>query len=55
LVEQLKPGGIMVLPVNEGEGDQQRMIRITKDMSGVITEESFDIFSFVPMLTGKNR
>jgi len=55
LVEQLKPGGIMVLPVNEGEGDQQRMIRITKDMSGVITEESFDIFSFVPMLTCKNR
>ena len=55
LVEQLKPGGIMVLPVNEGEGDQQRMIRITKDMNGEIIEESFDIFSFVPMLTGKNR
>ncbi|MGB4724791.1 MAG: protein-L-isoaspartate(D-aspartate) O-methyltransferase, partial [Sediminibacterium sp.] len=31
LVEQLKPGGIMVLPVNEGDGDQQRMIRISKD------------------------
>mgnify|MGYP000138219577 FL=1 len=45
----------MVLPVNEGEGDQQRMIRITKDADGVITEESFDTFSFVPMLTGKNR
>ena len=55
LVEQLKPGGIMVLPVNEGEGDQQRMIRISKDTNGEITEESFDIFSFVPMLTGKNR
>lgn len=55
LVEQLKPGGIMVLPVNEGDGDQQRMIRISKDSSGEITEESFDIFSFVPMLTGKNR
>jgi protein-L-isoaspartate(D-aspartate) O-methyltransferase len=55
LVEQLKPGGIMVVPVNEGEGDQQRMIRISKDMNGEITEESFDIFSFVPMLTGKNR
>jgi len=55
LVEQLKPGGIMVVPVNEGQGDQQRMIRITKDMNGEITEESFDIFSFVPMLTGKNR
>jgi protein-L-isoaspartate(D-aspartate) O-methyltransferase len=55
LVEQLKPGGIMVLPVNEGDGDQQRMIRISKDSKGEITEESFDIFSFVPMLTGKNR
>jgi protein-L-isoaspartate(D-aspartate) O-methyltransferase len=55
LVEQLKPGGIMVLPVNEGDGDQQRMIRISKDINGEITEESFDIFSFVPMLTGKNR
>jgi protein-L-isoaspartate(D-aspartate) O-methyltransferase len=55
LVEQLKPGGIMVLPVNEGDGDQQRMIRISKDSNGEITEESFDIFSFVPMLTGKNR
>jgi len=55
LVEQLKPGGIMVLPVNEEEGNQQRMIRITKDAAGDIAEESFDIFSFVPMLTGKNR
>ncbi|MFM6969194.1 MAG: protein-L-isoaspartate O-methyltransferase family protein [Sediminibacterium sp.] len=55
LVEQLKPGGIMVLPVNEEEGDQQRMLRITKDADGAITEESFDVFSFVPMLTGKNR
>jgi protein-L-isoaspartate(D-aspartate) O-methyltransferase len=55
LVEQLKPGGIMVLPVNEGEGDQQRMIRIIKDTAGVITSASFDTFSFVPMLTGKNR
>ena len=41
--------------VDEGEGDQQRMVRISKDSSGEITEESFDIFSFVPMLTGKNR
>jgi protein-L-isoaspartate(D-aspartate) O-methyltransferase len=55
LVEQLKPGGIMVLPVNEEEGDQQRMLRITKDADGIISEESFDVFSFVPMLTGKNR
>ncbi|MDP1843091.1 MAG: protein-L-isoaspartate(D-aspartate) O-methyltransferase [Sediminibacterium sp.] len=52
LVEQLKPGGLMVLPVDEGEN--QRMIRITKAMDGSIQEETFDAFSFVPMLGGKN-
>jgi protein-L-isoaspartate(D-aspartate) O-methyltransferase len=52
LLEQLKPGGIMVIPVDEG--DQQRMLRITKNADGSITEEAFDNFSFVPMLTGKN-
>ena len=52
LLEQLKPGGIMVIPVDEG--DQQRMLRITKNADGSITEEAFENFSFVPMLTGKN-
>jgi protein-L-isoaspartate(D-aspartate) O-methyltransferase len=51
LIEQLKPGGRMVIPVDEGE--YQRMLRITKNMDGTITEESFENFSFVPMLTGK--
>lgn len=53
LLEQLKPGGLMVLPVNEG--DSQRMIRLTKQEDGTVTEEAFEQFSFVPMLTGKNR
>ena len=53
LVHQLKPGGIMVLPLNEG--DAQRMIRIRKNEDGTISEEQFDIFSFVPMLTGKSN
>ncbi len=52
LIQQLKVGGKMVIPVNEGE--QQRMLRLTKEENGQITEEAFEQFSFVPMLTGKN-
>lgn len=52
LLEQLKPGGIMVIPV--GSGDVQTMKRITKESSTRMTEEVFDHFSFVPMLSGKN-
>lgn len=51
LVEQLKPGGLMVIPVNEGEN--QRMLRLTKQADGSVTEEAFEHFSFVPMLAGK--
>jgi len=52
LVEQLKIGGLMVIPINEG--NSQRMLRITKVAPDACKEESFDLFSFVPMLTGKN-
>jgi protein-L-isoaspartate(D-aspartate) O-methyltransferase len=52
LVQQLKVGGLMIIPVDEGEA--QRMIRLTKQADGSATEELFDLFSFVPMLTGKN-
>jgi protein-L-isoaspartate(D-aspartate) O-methyltransferase len=53
LIAQLKTGGMMVIPVNEGD-DKQRMHRLTKQADGTYVEESFDAFSFVPMLTGKN-
>ena len=53
LVQQLKPGGFMVIPVDEGE--TQRMLRLTKLEDGTVKEEAFEQFSFVPMLTGKNR
>jgi len=53
LIEQLKPRGCMVVPVDEGE--VQRMLRINKLEDGSILEESFEEFSFVPMLTGKNQ
>ncbi len=52
LIEQLKPGGKMVIPVDEGA--HQRMLRLTKNADGSFSEESFENFSFVPMLTGKN-
>ena len=51
LVQQLKPGGMMVIP--EGTGEVQLMKRITKLDSGEIKTEIFDRFSFVPMLEGK--
>jgi len=51
LIEQLKSGGMMVIPV--GGGDVQQMKRITKLESGAIKEEVFDHFSFVPMVEGK--
>ena len=53
LVDQLKPNGMMVIPV--GGSDIQRMMRITKLPNGAIKEEVFDNFSFVPMLEGKNN
>ena len=52
LLEQLKSGGKMVIPV--GEGRVQQMVRIFKDGSGQLNEETFDNFSFVPMLQGRN-
>ncbi len=52
LVQQMKPGGMMVIPM--GEGSVQVMKRITKEEDGALTTEIFDNFSFVPMLGGKN-
>lgn len=52
LIAQMKPGALMVIPVDEGT--RQRMLRITKNEDGSYSEELFDYFSFVPMLGGKN-
>lgn len=51
LIDQLKVGGKMVIPVDIGKVQQMR--RITKLTDG-IDVEYFDNFSFVPMLQGKN-
>jgi len=53
LLEQLKVDGKMVIPV--GDGKVQRMLRLTKQDGGILKEEEFDNFSFVPMLEGRNN
>jgi protein-L-isoaspartate(D-aspartate) O-methyltransferase len=52
LIDQMKVGGLMVIPVDED--NVQRMLRITKLEDGSLKEEAFEQFSFVPMLQGKN-
>jgi len=51
LIEQLRTGGMMVIPL--GSGDIQQMMRITKLENGSLKEEVFDHFSFVPMIGGR--
>lgn len=53
LVEQLKPGGLMVIPI--GEVEEQLMKLIRKNQDGVISEEEFGVFRFVPMLKNKAK
>jgi protein-L-isoaspartate(D-aspartate) O-methyltransferase len=55
LIEQMKIGGIMIIPVDaDAEGSVQQMRRIVKTAEGY-TEEILDNFSFVPMLGGKGN
>ena len=48
LMKQLKIGGYMVIPV--GEGDEQKMLKITKKNSEEYSILEFGTFKFVPML-----
>lgn len=50
LVEQLKPGGIMVIPLGE---DVQTMTTIKKTMDNELIVEEHGQFRFVPMLGNK--
>lgn len=55
LIEQMKTGGIMVIPVDaDAEGNLQQMRRIVKTPTGY-DEEILDNFSFVPMLNGRGK
>jgi protein-L-isoaspartate(D-aspartate) O-methyltransferase len=52
LIEQLKPGGKMVIPLDTD--GIQKMMRITKKEDDSLEEETFSDFSFVPMLKGRS-
>src|SRR5574344_1452835 len=50
LIEQLKVGGILVVPVGEGK---QTMFKITKVSENELKKEEFGDYKFVPMLENK--
>ena len=50
LVDQLAPGGIMVVPVGRQGGDQA-LLRLTREADG-IREEILDSVRFVPLVMG---
>jgi protein-L-isoaspartate(D-aspartate) O-methyltransferase len=50
LLEQLKTGGLMVIPLDDTENEGQTMMRITKMEDGTLEKEAFGGFKFVPML-----
>ncbi len=52
LIEQLKTGGKMVIPLEDN--GKQKMKRITKNEDDSLEEETFSNFSFVPMLRGRS-
>jgi protein-L-isoaspartate(D-aspartate) O-methyltransferase len=49
LVDQLKVGGVMVIPVN---GNIQKMLRVIKVSSTETNIQEYDNFRFVPLLKG---
>jgi len=48
LIQQLKIGGILVIPV--GDRSKQAMVKITKKSATEIQREEFEGFAFVPLL-----
>ncbi len=52
LIEQLKPGGCMVIPVGEGNTQIMTVLRKTSDTS--YETEQYGTFSFVPLLENKS-
>ncbi len=53
LIDQLKPNGLMVIPLGDESG-VQKMLRITKNEDGSLTRENFGNYRFVPCLKGVN-
>lgn len=54
LLAQLKPGGIMVLPVGQSD-HMQRLIKVTKSEGGALDYEELMQVRFVPLVEGLAR
>lgn len=52
LLAQLKPDGIMVIPLNDTDVEHQKMLKIKKLSDGTLQQETCGDFMFVPMLSG---
>lgn len=56
LLEQLKIGGVLVAPINEKDDENlQCMLRIQRISTLEYSEERFDYFRFVPLLSGVQK
>lgn len=53
LIDQLKPGGMLLVPL--GEGDVQIMTSITSETDGSLTRREHGNFRFVPLLEDKAK
>ena len=51
LIEQLRPGGRMVIPVGQRHGDQE-LVLLTKDAAGEVNRRSVLPVAFVPLTDG---
>lgn len=51
LIEQLKIGGILIIPV--GDREKQSMLKLTKVSETKLVQDAFDNFSFVPLVGKK--
>lgn len=51
LVDQLAPGGMMLIPVGDSTTSQQ-IVRVTKDENGEVTRENILPVRFVPLVSG---
>ena len=50
-LEQLAPGGVMIIPVGDSVADQQ-LLRIRKNKEGQILQETLMAVRFVPLVSG---
>ena len=56
LVEQLAPGGLMVVPIDSSTASEgQEMLLLTKDLNGETSIKNHGAFRFVPMLKERTR